>query len=101
MKECNIASTRILLGENRLENSYLLSLNKDFTWVHAKSISSGHAVIESINPTIEELNKAKEMVKKGCKGKKDPNFKVEYTKIINLEIVGIGEVITNNNVKYL
>ena len=103
MKEFTFASKTIVLGTNQLENHNLLTREYplDWMWLHAKNCSSGHAIICCADPTSELIEFAAIQVKKGCKEKNNPNCKIEYTKLGNLELVpkSIGQVLVLNSKK--
>ena len=94
MKEYKYKNVNIKLGTNQKDNHNLLTQykNTDFIWLHSKNTSSGHCVILEVNPNKEVLEFAGLLIKNNCKEKNNPNCKIEYTKLSNLNIVGIGLV---------
>lgn len=94
MKEFVYQDTKILLGQNKIENHNLITKeDKKYWWFHAKWVPSGHAVVLAEKMTPELIKFAATQVKLGCKEKNNPNAKIEYTKLGNLEIVGVGTVL--------
>ena len=91
-REKNIQEIKILLGQNKLENHELLNQQKNYWWFHAKYVPSGHAIVLSETLTPELIKFVAMQVKLNCKEKNNPNAKIEYTKLKNLKIVGIGIV---------
>ena len=104
MKEFKYNNVLIKLGTNQLENHTLLTLrllHPDWIWLHAKNCSSGHAIICCADPSLDFIEFAAIQVKKGCKEKNNPNCKIEYTKLGNLELIPktIGQVLVNSSKK--
>jgi predicted ribosome quality control (RQC) complex YloA/Tae2 family protein len=100
MKEFYMDGIRILLGTTQQENHELLINNidnPDWVWLHAKHVNSGHGIIQCISPNMTILKFAALQVKLGCKEKNNKYAKIEYTKLSNITIVGIGKVDVNSS----
>ncbi len=49
------------IGQNAVENWSILSISRDFYWVHLDNIASAHAIIHiDVEPTKEELEFARQ-----------------------------------------
>ncbi len=60
----NLNGTIIYFGRNASQNDYLsfvMKLNRDYTWLHLKDKPGSHIVICNTNPTEKELNFASEV----------------------------------------
>ncbi len=104
MKEEIMNECIIRLGQNAQENWDLVDSDPTFTWFHLNSYPSCHVVIDSIDPTIEELRYAANLCKSNTKYRNLVNLKICYTKCGNLKKgTAIGSVTykSNRKVKYI
>ena len=103
MKEKNIEEISIKLGENDSENWELIKkANGNYLWVHLTSFPSGHAIIESENPSKNVIIEAANFCKENTKYRNLSNLKITTTLCKNLKKGNkIGEVffIKNKNIK--
>ena len=104
MKEVVLNNTIIKVGANADENWMLVDSNKEYTWLHLNSFPSCHVVIESTEPTQEEIMFAAQLCKQNTKYRNLRNLKICYTTCGNLKKgVKAGSVIYNSKrkVKYI
>ena len=104
MKEVVLNDTIIKVGANADENWMLVDSNKEYTWLHLNSFPSCHVVIESVEPTQEEIMFAAQLCKQNTKYRNLRNLKIGYTTCGNLKKgVKAGSVIYNSKrkVKYI
>jgi|TARA_B100001059_G_scaffold196625_2_gene201705 predicted ribosome quality control (RQC) complex YloA/Tae2 family protein len=104
MKEVVLNDTIIKVGANADENWMLVDSNKEYTWLHLNSFPSCHVVIESVEPTQEEIMFAAQLCKQNTKYRNLRNLKICYTTCGNLKKgVKAGSVIYNSKrkVKYI
>jgi predicted ribosome quality control (RQC) complex YloA/Tae2 family protein len=92
------------IGQNSNENWKLVESCETFTWLHLNSFPSGHVIIETDEPSKEELIFAAELCKNNTKYRNLRNLKICYTNCGNL-IKGNneGSVLykSNRRVKYI
>jgi predicted ribosome quality control (RQC) complex YloA/Tae2 family protein len=104
MKQIVLNDTIIKVGANADENWMLVDSNKEYTWLHLNSFPSCHVVIESTEPTQEEIMFAAQLCKQNTKYRNLRNLKICYTTCGNLKKgVKAGSVIYNSKrkVKYI
>ena len=104
MKEVVLNDTIIKVGANADENWMLVDSNKEYTWLHLNSFPSCHVVIESAEPTQEEIMFAAQLCKQNTKYRNLRNLKICYTTCGNLKKgVKAGSVVYNSKrkVKYI
>ena len=104
MKQVVLNDTIIKVGANADENWMLVDSNKEYTWLHLNSFPSCHVVIESTEPTQEEIIFAAQLCKQNTKYRNLRNLKICYTTCGNLKKgVKAGSVIYNSKrkVKYI
>jgi len=77
--------TVIKVGSNAKENWTLVDSKKDYTWLHLNAYPSCHVVIETDDPTQEEIIFAAQLCKENTKYKNLRNLKVCYTTCGNLK----------------
>lgn len=98
-----LENIKIKIGENAQENWDLVdSSNENWYWFHLKSFPSCHVILETENPTAEQLVYAAEMCKKYTKYRNLKNLKVSYCLVKNLkksEKIGSVNFISNRKVK--
>jgi len=101
MIEQYVLMTRILMGENKLENNVLVRQSKpNWVWVHLEKGPSPHAVIEVERATRDELYTAANLVVENSERRFDKNVKVIYTQIRHLKLTeNPGEVILKKKPK--
>jgi|APSaa5957512493_1039668.scaffolds.fasta_scaffold39960_2 predicted ribosome quality control (RQC) complex YloA/Tae2 family protein len=77
----------IILGENDKENSDIIKTAKQNQyWFHLKSNPSPHAILETDEPTQNEINYVANIVKSKSKLKNLKNVKIIYTLIKNIRL---------------
>ena len=103
MREFMIDNTKVILGENAVENWKILDTSEHkFIWVHLKSFPSGHVIIYSNNPTIDLILQAGCKCRDNTKYKNLRNLKISYTNCGNVKKTDVpGEVtfVSNRKVK--
>ena len=65
----NLNGTIFLYGKNAKQNdclSFLLKLDREYTWLHIKDYSGSHIIIKSKKPTENELLFASELALYPC-----------------------------------
>lgn len=86
--------TIIKIGSNAKENWQLVDSDESFTWLHLNSYPSCHVVIETDEPTQEEIIFAAQLCKENTKYRNLRNLKICYTTCGNLKKgTDIGSVI--------
>ncbi|OHT12389.1 fibronectin/fibrinogen binding-related protein [Tritrichomonas foetus] len=79
------AGITIKVGENAQENDKLVKeSHQDYIWCHLENQPSPHAVIETINPDTNTINKALQLVKYYSKAKTTNKVNLIFTKIRDL-----------------
>ncbi len=76
--------TIIKIGSNAKENWQLVDSDESFTWLHLNSYPSCHVVIETDEPTQEEIIFAAQLCKENTKYRNLRNLKICYTTCGNL-----------------
>lgn len=90
----------IKIGSNAKENWELVDSCEHFTWLHLNSFPSCHVIIETINPSYEDIFIAAQLCKENTKYKNLRNLKVCYTTCGNLKKgTDIGSVLYNSKRK--
>jgi len=93
----------IKIGENARENWALIDASEpEWWWFHLKSFPSSHVVLETSEPTNEELIAAATWCKDTTKYRNLKNLKISYCQIKNIknaEKVGSVTFLSNRKVK--
>ena len=94
---------QIKIGENAQENWDLIDNSKpEWYWFHLKSFPSSHVILETDNPTMEQMIQAAASCKDAGKYRNLKNLKISYCQIKNIqkaEKVGSVTFISNRKVK--
>jgi predicted ribosome quality control (RQC) complex YloA/Tae2 family protein len=77
--------TIIKIGSNAKENWTLVDSDDNYTWLHLNSYPSCHVVIETDDPTQEEIIFAAQLCKENTKYRNLRNLKICYTTCGNLK----------------
>ena len=101
MLEDSIDDVKVYVGQSDKDNHELVIKSKSiYYWFHLKNFPSPHVVIETSNPTKQQLYYCANLVKKHSKQKNVYSIYVEYTQIKNLRPTKqIGSVILKNTPK--
>ena len=104
MKEIQLEQRNLIkIGENAKENWALIDASEpEWWWFHLKSFPSSHVVLETSEPTNEELIAAATWCKDTTKYRNLKNLKVSYCQIKNIkkaEKVGSVTFLSNRKVK--
>lgn len=104
MKEIQLEQGNLIkIGENAKENWALIDASEsEWWWFHLKSFPSSHVVLETSEPTNEELIAAATWCKDTTKYRNLKNLKVSYCQIKNIkkaEKVGSVTFLSNRKVK--
>ena len=104
MKEIQLEQGNLIkIGENAKENWALIDASQsEWWWFHLKSFPSSHVVLETSEPTNEELIAAATWCKDTTKYRNLKNLKVSYCQIKNIkkaEKVGSVTFLSNRKVK--
>jgi predicted ribosome quality control (RQC) complex YloA/Tae2 family protein len=77
------AGNRILVGRNNKQNDQLTmrTAHKDHYWFHTKDIPGSHVILETSNPTDEEIVEAAELAAAHSKYRHASNVPVDYTQV--------------------
>lgn len=77
------AGNRILVGRNNKQNDQLTmrTAHKDHYWFHTKDIPGSHVILETNNPTDEEIVEAAELAAAHSKYRHASNVPVDYTQV--------------------
>ena len=104
MKEIQLEQGNLIkIGENAKENWALIDASEsEWWWFHLKSFPSSHVVLETSEPTNEELIAAATWCKDTTKYRNLKNLKVSYCQIKNIkkaEKAGSVTFLSNRKVK--
>ena len=104
MKEIQLEQgNTIKIGENARENWELIDNSEsEWWWFHLKSFPSSHVVLQTNDPTSEELIAAATWCKDTTKYRNLKNLKVSYCQIKNIkkaEKIGSVTFLSNRKVK--
>ena len=104
MKEIQLEQGNLIkIGENAKENWALIDASEpEWWWFHLKSFPSSHVVLETSEPTNEELIAAATWCKDTTKYRNLKNLKVSYCQIKNIkkeEKPGSVTFLSNRKVK--
>ena len=104
MKEIQLKQENLIkIGENAKENWALIDASEpEWWWFHLKSFPSSHVVLETSEPTSEELIAAATWCKDTTKYRNLKNLKISYCQIKNIkkaEKVGSVTFLSNRKVK--
>jgi len=77
--------TIIKIGSNAKENWTLVDSDDNYTWLHLNSYPSCHVVIETDDPTQEEIIFAAQLCKENTKYRNLGNLKICYTTCGNVK----------------
>ena len=104
MKEIQLEQGNLIkIGENAKENWALIDASEpEWWWFHLKSFPSSHVVLETSEPTNEELIAAATWCKDTTKYRNLKNLKVSYCQIKNIkkaEKLGSVTFLSNRKVK--
>ena len=104
MKEIQLEQGNLIkIGENAKENWALIDASEpEWWWFHLKSFPSSHVVLETSEPTNEELIAAATWCKDTTKYRNLKNLKISYCQIKNIkkaEKVGSVTFVSNRKVK--
>jgi predicted ribosome quality control (RQC) complex YloA/Tae2 family protein len=90
--QCLTSETTIRVGAIAKENDLLVKeSHQDYIWCHLDNLPSPHVVIESSNPTSEELKQAFQLVKFFSKQKNSQQANIIYCRIRDLDRVDISK----------
>ena len=93
----------IAIGENAKENWALIDASEaEWWWFHLKSFPSSHVVLQTNEPTDEELIAAATWCKDTTKYRNLKNLKVSYCQIKNIkksDKIGSVTFVSNRKVK--
>ena len=101
MKSITINDVVFKIGQNAQENWELLNLNENFTWLHLKSFSSCHVVIENEDLDKEDLIEGAQLCLQNTNYRNLKNIKVNYTLLKNIkraDKIGAVHFISNRKV---
>ena len=104
MKEIQLEQGNLIkIGENARENWSLIDASEEeWWWFHLKSFPSSHVVLQTKEPTDEELIAAATWCKDTTKYRNLKNLKVSYCQIKNIkkaEKLGSVTFLSNRKVK--
>tara|TARA_B100000963_G_scaffold206472_1_gene179821 strand:- start:2668 stop:2994 length:327 start_codon:yes stop_codon:yes gene_type:complete len=104
MKEIQLEQGNLIkIGENAKENWALIDASEpEWWWFHLKSFPSSHVILETSEPTNEDLIAAATWCKDTTKYRNLKNLKISYCQIKNIkkaEKVGSVTFVSNRKVK--
>lgn len=84
----------VKIGESQKENQQIIDeANPAWIWFHADKLPSGHAIIETNEPTKQEIYQIANLVKERCKLKHCRKGTIIFCPVKNLKNTGVpGEV---------
>ena len=95
----------IVIGKDARDNWNIVKQSDPaYTWVHLNSFPSPHVIIQSEDPSKEDLMKAACLCKDKSKYSRLKNIKVVYTKVENLRLgseVGVVEFKSRNKCNFV
>lgn len=104
MKQHIYNNTSIIIGENSLDNWYIISkytkINDEYIWIHLNSFSSPHVIILDNHLNIDTIKYSCELCQKNSKYKNMKDIKFCMTRLKNImKAESTGEVIFRSNRK--